>query len=86
VSAVTGEGLEALLSALEVKLSAIHRTMTVDVAASDGALLHWIYENASVLERVFDEDKQTEAVTIRISPEKAAQLEGRLRDRAAARG
>ncbi len=81
VSAVTGEGLEALLSALEERLSRVHRTMSVELTMDEGALQHWIYENASVLDRSFDEERELTLLTLRISPDKAAQLEARLRAR-----
>ncbi|PTM57052.1 GTPase HflX [Phreatobacter oligotrophus] len=77
VSAITGEGLEALLSAVEDKLRAAHDRMTVTVAAADGATLHWIHENAEVEAREALDSGETR-VTLRIAPAKRDQLERRL--------
>ena len=51
VSAVTGEGVEALLAALDVRFSANDDILSFAVPAAAGALVHWLHENTEVLER-----------------------------------
>jgi GTPase len=77
VSAVSGEGLDELLGAIEAKVSAGHERMVVTVAAADGGTLHWIHENAEVESRRTLDSGETE-VTLRIAPTKRGQLERRL--------
>jgi GTP-binding protein HflX len=51
VSALTGEGLPALLSAIDRFLAAQLVTLSVDVPVTDGAKLAWLYRHGEVLHR-----------------------------------
>lgn len=51
VSAVTGEGVEALLETVERALSARSRSFRVRIAHVDGADTAWLYSHAEVLHR-----------------------------------
>jgi GTP-binding protein HflX len=51
VSAVTGEGIDALLRAIDERLAENNRTLTIEVPAEAGALMHWLHGNAEVLDR-----------------------------------
>ncbi|XWN29098.1 MAG: GTPase HflX [Devosia sp.] len=51
ISAATGEGVDALLQAIEDGLARTSHTMTADVDPADGALLAWLYRNTEVLDR-----------------------------------
>ncbi|MFN3853512.1 MAG: GTPase HflX [Phreatobacter sp.] len=77
VSAVSGEGLDGLLAAIEDRLGASKERMVVTVPARDGGTLNWIHENAEVEERRSLADGDTE-VTLRIASAKRPQLERRL--------
>ena len=55
VSAVTGEGCEALLGLLESHVNAGRRILELSVALDDGAAIAWLYEHGEVLSRVDDE-------------------------------
>ncbi len=55
VSAVTGEGCEALLGLLESQVNAGRRILELSVALDDGAAIAWLYEHGEVLSRVDDE-------------------------------
>ena len=65
VSALTGEGLEALLQAIETRLARGRSLIDLDLEASDGQGLHWLYENAEVMARRNDEDGGVR-VTVRV--------------------
>jgi GTP-binding protein HflX len=69
VSAVTGEGLQALLGEIETELSHRRASAHVTLGPADGALANWLYENCEVLDRA---EKGDGVVTlhIRVPPEK----------------
>ena len=49
VSAETGEGIEALLIAIEERLAATRTTLDLSIDAADGAGISWLHRNAEVL-------------------------------------
>jgi len=55
VSAVTGEGLDRLLAALDGHRTANRQVVDVDVDLADGATLSWLYARGEVLDRRDDE-------------------------------
>lgn len=57
-SAVSGEGCEAFLKAVDEKLSENHRIIEIKVPASDGRLCAWLHANAEVLSsRCYNEEQ-----------------------------
>jgi GTP-binding protein HflX len=77
VSALTGEGLEALLAAIETRLARGRSLIDLDIEASDGQGLHWLYENAEVMTRGAGEDGRVH-VTVRVSADKVARVKRRF--------
>jgi GTP-binding protein HflX len=55
VSALTGEGLDALLTAIDRRLGSRHVSMHYDIAVEDGAKLAWLYRHGEVVARADDE-------------------------------
>jgi GTPase len=51
VSAVTGEGIDELLAAIETHLAASRTTLNLSIDASDGAGISWLHRNAEVLNK-----------------------------------
>ena len=51
VSAETGEGIDALLTAIEDRLAATRTTLDLSIDASDGAGISWLHRNAEVLNK-----------------------------------
>jgi GTPase len=51
VSAETGEGLDALLAAIEERLAATRTTLNLSIDAADGAGISWLHRNAEVLNK-----------------------------------
>ena len=49
VSAVTGEGVSELLSAIENRLAAARVTLDLSIDAADGAGISWLHRNAEIL-------------------------------------
>jgi GTPase len=76
ISAATGEGIEALLTAIGERLSADNRALQVDVPLSDGATIAWLYRHGEVRAR-----HDAEAVahfTVALDAEAKARLAARL--------
>ena len=73
VSALTGEGIDALLAAIETRIAADRVTLEIALAPEDGAGLAWLYENGEVLRR---KEGRTGRVTIalRVGPERVERI------------
>ena len=82
VSAMTGEGLAGLLDAIDARLGANDEIVAVPVAAGDGKLRAWLYENADVV-AVEEKEDGSAVFTVRIPADRKGRLDARL---AAARG
>lgn len=67
ISAITGDGLDALLSAVDARLSAQRVTETYRLDHGDGAAMAWLHAHGEVLERR-DTDDYAE-LTVRLAPE-----------------
>jgi GTP-binding protein HflX len=79
VSAVTGEGVDALLAEIERRVSGRDEIVDVTLPASAGKLAHWLHENAEVISRELDESGQTH-YRVRVDAIRKARLEARMRD------
>lgn len=73
ISAVTGEGTENLLSKIETKLTARQKVLSLDIPASDGATLSWIYRNGTVLDR--EDREEFVHIDVKLSAENVGRLE-----------
>ncbi|MGD9804570.1 MAG: GTPase HflX [Hyphomicrobiaceae bacterium] len=82
VSAVTGEGIADLLTAIDSRLAASDAIVEVIVRPEDGQLLAWLYENADVVTREAD-DAGVAHVTVRVPAEARHRLDQQLKARAA---
>ncbi|MEW6767696.1 MAG: GTPase HflX [Pseudomonadota bacterium] len=69
VSAVTGEGVEALLSAIEDRLAATKVTLDLSIDASDGAGISWLHRNSEVLDKHLEEGRFI--MTVRVDETKS---------------
>src|SRR5262249_33286676 len=70
VSALTGEGIEHLLAAIEQRLAEKRQTLQLSIDPSDGAGLSWLYRHSEVLSREISEDGRL-ALSIRADPTNA---------------
>ncbi len=73
VSALTGEGLPALLAAVDERIAAGMEEREYLLPAADGARIAWLYEHGEVLRRA-DEDEQVR-VAVRLLPADRARFE-----------
>lgn len=68
VSALTGQGADALLRLIEAKVSSGRAVYHLELPLANGAALHWLYEEAEVLDR--RDGEEACALVVRIAPEK----------------
>ena len=76
LSALTGEGCDGLLGALDRRLSAARRVLKLTVALSDGAALAWLYDHGEVLSR--RDDGAVAFLRVGLDPADAARFEHRM--------
>ena len=72
VSAVTGEGCEALLAMIDRGLDSEIRSVRLDVPLTDGKTLAWIYRHGKVLSR--RDDNEAAHLSVRLSEADIARL------------
>ncbi len=73
VSALTGEGLEALLAEIDTRLAAALAIFDLDVPVADGSRLAWLYRHGEVLAR---EDSESHVkLQVRLSAADKARFE-----------
>ncbi len=77
ISAVTGEGVDALLEEVSRRISGVMTMTTIDIAPENLSLLPWLYANAIVDER-HDQEDGSVSLDIRISEAGASELERKL--------
>ncbi len=73
VSAITGEGIEALKSAIDARIAAGMDVAEYDIPPGDGARLAWLYQHGEVIGREDAEDAIR--LTVRLLPADRARFE-----------
>ena len=73
VSALTGEGLDRLLEAIDARLAAAEQLLELQVPVADGARLAWLYRHGEVVAREDDEHHVT--LQVRLSAVDKARFE-----------
>jgi len=68
VSAHTGDGIDALLAAIEDRLAAKRTTLDLSIDAADGAGVSWLHRNAEVLSKELHDGRF--AMTVRVDETK----------------
>jgi GTP-binding protein HflX len=79
VSALTGEGIETLLVAIEARLAETRIVIDLVLDGTDGAGLSWLHRNTEVITRTTRDDGKV-AVSVRADPVKAGQVRARFAD------
>jgi GTPase len=70
VSALSGEGIDGLLVAIEARLGEKRQTLELSIDPSDGAGLSWLYRHSEVLSREMREDGRL-GLSVRADPKNA---------------
>ena len=77
MSALTGEGMERLLAAIEARLGESRQTIEVSIDPADGAGLSWLYRHSEVLAKDVHDDGRL-AVTVRADADNAARVRAKF--------
>ncbi len=83
VSAATGEGIDALLEAIDARLGHADAIVELLIPAHQGRLVNWLYEESQVLAREDLESGEVKA-RVRIAAEKKERLNAQVRRAGAA--
>jgi GTP-binding protein HflX len=78
VSAVTGQGLDALTAAIEARLGAGRELIELALDPADGAGMSWLHRHTEVLHKALDEASGRMAMTVRADPDKAKAVRARF--------
>ncbi len=76
-SALSGEGLDRLIAAIEARLGESRQTLQVSIDPADGAGLSWLYRHSEVLSKDMRDDGRL-AVIVRADADKAAQVRAKF--------
>nr|WP_244423649.1 GTPase HflX [Nitratireductor pacificus] len=82
VSAVTGEGIDALLAQVEARISGVVKAITISLTPAQMPLLDWVYRNGDVTERS-DNDDGSVTMTVRATDAARREISERLGSRPA---
>ncbi len=77
VSALTGEGIDALLAAIEERLSETRLVLDLVLDGRTAPALSWLHRNTEVIAKSVGEDGRV-AMTVRADPAKAGQVRARF--------
>jgi GTP-binding protein HflX len=77
VSAATGEGTEALVAAIESRLSERRLTLDLVLDPADGAGVSWLHRHTEVMEKSLGEDNRLH-ITVRAEPANAERARARF--------
>jgi GTP-binding protein HflX len=77
MSAISGEGADALIAAIETRLGEKRQTLELSIDPADGAGLSWLYRHSEVLSRGLRDDGRL-AVTVRADADKAARVRAKF--------
>jgi GTPase len=72
ISAVTGQGIDELLKAIEIRVEGVSETVKVRVPVAAMTLVDWIYRNGTVIER---KDRKDGSVELKVQLSHAANSE-----------
>ena len=77
VSALTGEGIERLLSEIEGRIASTRIVLDLVLDGADGAGISWLHRNTEVLAKAVRDDGSV-AMTVRADKTKAATVRARF--------
>ncbi len=71
VSAITGEGIDALGDAIEARLGASRVLIELELDPGDGAGVSWLHRHTEVIHKTMDEESGRIAMTVRAAADQA---------------
>jgi GTPase len=78
ISALTGEGIEALLAAIDARFAAKDEILTLEIPPAAGRLMSWLFDHAEVLKQESTEEGAMRA-RFRIDPILKGKLDAQLK-------
>jgi GTPase len=78
VSALTGEGLDALSAAIEERLAAGRVLIDLELDPADGAGVSWLHRHTEVIHKALDEKSGRIAMTVRAAADRAEAVRQRF--------
>ncbi len=78
ISAITGEGVEKLLSSVSEFLGRNKKSVTLQLNPSEGQAISWLHENADVIEEKYDEETGQIVMHMRISDKDLGQYNSKF--------
>jgi GTPase len=78
VSAITGQGIDALGDAIEARLAAGRVLLELVVDVADGAGMSWLHRHTEVIHKAVDMDSGRTVMTVRADPGKADAVRARF--------
>ena len=78
VSAITGEGIDALGAAIATRLAAGRIVIELVLDAADGAGVSWLHRHTEVIRKTVDEESGCVAMTVRTEPGRADEVRKRF--------
>src|SRR5271165_4959932 len=84
VSALTGEGIDRLIAAIEEHLARGRSLIELTLDPADGQGLHWLYEHAEVMSRSDEHDGLR--LTVRVAPDQVERVKRRFAETAGRAG
>jgi GTPase len=78
VSAITGQGIEALGDAIEARVAAGRVLLELIVDVADGAGMSWLHRHTEVIHKAVDMDSGRTVMTVRADPGKADAVRARF--------
>ncbi|MDR7032606.1 GTPase HflX [Mesorhizobium sp. BE184] len=80
ISAITGEGLDALMALIETRVSGELRSVEITLALAQMRFLDWIYRNSEVVTRT-DNDDGSVSLSLKVTDTAREEIDGRLSGR-----
>jgi GTP-binding protein HflX len=77
VSAITGEGADALMQAIETRLGSRRVVLDLLLDPADGAGVSWLHRHTEVMEKSLGEDGKL-AMTVRVDPSRSEAVKARF--------
>lgn len=77
ISAITGEGIDALAALIEERVAGELKSVTVTLAPDQFGLVNWLYQNGDVVRRVDNEDGGV-TLSLRATAASCEEIESRL--------
>ena len=85
-SAVTGDGVDALLAAIEKALARDDEKLVISIAPAQARALAWLHENGDIIDTQIDAETGDSTVEVRLPPVQAGRFRAQFPEVAVPQG